>query len=358
MPPETTTRPDHTPDRPAVTLVIPGHNCADTLGPCLSAACTVLDDPQSDLAEIIYVDDHSSDSSPDIAAEFPVRILASERRGAGAARNAGIRAANTPLVWFVDSDCVTEPDALRRLTRRMHNPRVAGISGSYGIMNRSSLLAALIHEEIIQRHIRMASTESVNFLATFNVLYRRDVVLELGGFDERYLKGQDAELSFRVAEAGHTLAFEIDSRVRHFHEERLSAYLRTQAAQGRWRVALHLEHPGHARGDSYSSIIDHAQPPIAVLALAATPLAVIPLVTPATNALAWLPAALWTLLIALHVPMTAAIVARTRDPRMLAFVPMGAVRAIARGVGALNGLIDRVTAARTRAAGSPPTPNR
>ena len=48
------------------------------------------------------------------------------------------------------------------------------------------------------------------------------------------------EAGFRVLEAGHRLRFERASRVRHFHEERLGAYLRTQRGQGYWRAFLNL----------------------------------------------------------------------------------------------------------------------
>ena len=104
----------------------------------------------------------------------------------------------------------------------------------------------------------------VDFLATFNVIYRRTILEELEGFDERYLKAQDAELSFRTRAAGHRLHFEMESVVDHYHEQRLRSYLKTQRQQGYWRVWLHLEHPGHAAKNSYSGALDHLQPMVAM----------------------------------------------------------------------------------------------
>ena len=110
----------------------------------------------------------------------------------------------------------------------------------------------------------------------FNVVYRRAVLEQVGGFDERYLKGQDAELSFRVMEAGYELRFELSSRVGHYHATRWLPYLRTQRQQGYWRVWLHLEHRGHSTGDSYSNLLDHVQPPLAMLSVITVPLAWLP----------------------------------------------------------------------------------
>ena len=313
---------------PDVSLVIPGRNCARTLRPCLEAVVPMLS--RGALREIIFVDDGSTDDSAAVARSVGVRVIAGSGAGPGAARNIGWRAAAASLVWFVDSDCVAEPDALALLLPHLEDARVAAVSGSYGTMTADSLLASLIHEEIVARHARMPSR--VTFLATFNVLYRRSVLEALGGFNERFLKGQDAELSWRALEAGHELGFEMASRVRHFHPVSLIAYLRTQSAQGYWRVSLHREHAGHARGDSYSGWVDHAQPLVAMLALASVPLmwwsrAV--MVTPALVAV----------LALLQVPMTLRLVRRTRSARYLTFAAMSFVRAFARGWGMTRAVV-------------------
>lgn len=196
-----------------VSLVIPGRNCERTIGPCLDAVVAILERSGSPLEEIIFVDDGSTDDTREIVAAAPVTLLGGRGAGPGAARNLGWRAARNPLVWFVDADCVAAPDALDLLVPHLDDPRVAAVSGSYGNLRPGSLLPTLIHEEIIERHLAMSV--EVDFLATFNVLYRREALERVGGFDERFLKGQDAELSFRVMEAGWTLRFEARSRVRH-----------------------------------------------------------------------------------------------------------------------------------------------
>jgi len=326
-------------DRRDVTLVIPARDAMRTIGACLDAALAVERRAGSRLARIVLVDDGSRDGTRAEAERRGIEVLASGGRGAGAARNIGWRAATTPLVWFVDSDCVAAPDALDALLPALERAdggaAFGGAGGSYDIAPDATLLERLIHEEIKVRHARMG--DEVDFLATFNVVYRRATLERLQGFDERYLKGQDAELAFRVLESGERLGFAAHSLVRHHHADRLSRYLRVQRQQGYWRVALHLEHRGHGRGDSYSGFLDHLQPFAAAALAPAAGLAAFA----ARDARFALPlAALVAFLLAAQLPMAIAM-SRRAGPSMLAFVPLGAVRAAWRAAGLVHGVIDR-----------------
>ncbi len=309
-------------DSPSVSVVVPGRNCARTVRDCLTAVIAAA--RESPIKEIIFVDDGSTDDTAVIVSDLPVTYITGEGRGAGAARNIGWRAARNPLIWFVDADCVVESDALTPLLRHLDDRQVVGVGGSYGNMNEDSLLACLIHEEIVARHARMP--HRVNFLATFSVVYRREVLQELDGFDERFLKGQDAELAWRAVERGYQLAFDGESRVKHFHPVSWASYLKTQCRQGYWRVWLHLRYRDHVRGDSYSGLIDHLQPPLAVVATLTLPLAAI-------NRFSMIPLACLTILACLQVPMTRRLIARTRSVRYAMFAVLSFVRAFWRGAG-------------------------
>ncbi len=310
------------PAAPAVTLVIPGKNASRTLRPCLDAVVPLLN--SEELAEIIFVDDGSTDDTAAIAAGYPVRVIKGTGGGPGYARNLGWREARTPLVWFIDSDCVAQPDALKRLLPHLPDEKVAGVSGLYENVLPEFLLSCLIHEEIVERHRWMPT--DVNYLAAFNVLYRKDVLEQVSGFNEFYRTAEDCELSFRVQDAGYTLRFEIGSRVGHYHPTRLSRYLRAQAIHGYFRVWLYLHHRTRAGGDAYSGLVDHVQPPLAMLLLLTLPLAF------------WwpwslVPAAVFGLLLLAQVPMTVRLVQRMRQPKYTCFIPMSLVRAFGRGFG-------------------------
>jgi glycosyltransferase involved in cell wall biosynthesis len=313
-----------------VSLVIPGRNCQTTLAACLDAVVPLLE--RGELAEIIFVDDGSTDRSREVAAQYPVRIIHGSGQGPGAARNLGWRAASGEAIWFIDSDCVAEPAALRRLVALLTEPRVAGVGGSYGNMCPESLTACLIHEEIVARHERMPT--EVNYLSTFNVLYRRSVLEELGGFDEtRYtVSSEDAQFAFRLIAADYKLRFDAHSRVKHFHPTSFRRYLVTQQRHGFYRVRLYADFPRRVSGDSYTTLADHLQPPLAMLILLLLPFALTPY---------WcIPLLATLLLVALQLPMAATLFVRTQQARYLAYIPFGFVRAVRRGFGMTVGVLD------------------
>lgn len=321
------------PSAAGVSVVIPGRNCAGTLPACLRALRVVQAAHPERSIEILFVDDGSTDESAAVAAAEGASVLAGAGRGPGAARNTGWRAAHQPLIWFVDSDCEVAPDALGPLLEQLEDDAVGAVGGAYDNGCPDSLVARLIHEEIALRHRAMQG--EVNFLASFSVIYRHDVLQQLGGFDERYLKGQDAELSFRTLAAGYRLRFENASRAAHFHERRLMPYLRTQYKQGYWRAFLHLEHGGHAGGDSYSRLSDHLQPPCALLGIVALPFS-------------WLPSVgLWAVaplvaLAALQLPMMTRLVGPAGCKTAVCFGGMSWLRAFWRGVGFAQGATAKV----------------
>jgi len=335
-----------------VTLVIPGRNCEGTLARCLDSVVGFLD--RNQLAEIIFVNDGSTDATSRIAASYPITVLTGAGQGPGAARNQGWRHARTELVWFIDSDCVAHQDALDILLKHFR-PNVAGtrpvpsadsqppksksplagVGGSYSNLYPDSLLATLIHEEIVARHRRMPT--EVNFLATFNVLYRRDVLAQTGGFDESLKLAQDAELAFRICESGYRLHLDIASKVGHHHPTNLWRYLKTQARQGCYRMALYRRHPTKIKGDSYAGLLDYVQPPLAMLLLVSLPLFLSALL--GRPSLIVVPVLLLVILLLLQLPMTFGILVNPSSTLRSTFFPaMSSMRAISRGIGMTVGV--------------------
>lgn len=316
-------------------VVIPAYNAAATLGLCLSAVQAQSAPPR----EIFVVDDGSTDDTAALARRFGVSYIRLNRQGPAAARNAGAKRADTDFVAFTDADCIPERDWLAKLAAAFAETGAAAVGGSYAIANSRSLLARLVHAEIVERH--RAMREDADFLGSFNVAYRRETFLSAGGFDEAYrnASGEDNDLAYRLHDAGARLLFRRDIRVAHHHPERLWPYLRTQARHGHWRVKLHLDHRGRSGGDQYAGLLDLLAPPAALglvtsaIVLAAAVAAHVP-VAGALQA--------WTIAAAIYAALRLAfplrVLWRTGNPEALLLWPLLMIRDGARALGLVSGL--------------------
>lgn len=317
--------------RMTISIVIPSYNSSQTIAQCIEGC--LEQQRTKDVVEIIIVDDGSTDNTKDVVEKYPVKYVYQENRGPAAARNRGWRAAEGDIVCFTDSDCIPDRAWLRQLLKSFMHPEVAAVGGSYGIANSDSLVADCIHEEIIERHRNMP--EYVHAFGSYNVAIRKEVLETVGGFDETYCRasGEDNDLSYRILQEGHKIAFARDAIVAHHHTECFFKYLKEQFRHGYWRMKLYRDHPGMMKGDHYTNWKDIIEPPMSMLLLLTALFAV---VIPSVKTSAVL---LFCLLLIIQLPMPLRIVLRKKDIRYFYLAWLALVRGFARGSGMLVGVI-------------------
>ena len=113
--------------RPALlSVVVPAYDVAAYLPACLDSVLAQSSSLGRVGLEVVVVDDGSPDDSGAIAESYAardprVRVVHTENRGLGAARNEGFQHVTGDLLAFADSDDVVPPGAyaalLRQLTR-------------------------------------------------------------------------------------------------------------------------------------------------------------------------------------------------------------------------------------------------
>lgn len=186
-------RPSHdvVPVAGRMSVVVPTRNNARTIARCLRSVRLQTHDN----VELIVVDNHSDDATAAIAAEHADRVMVAgpER---SAQRNIGAAASSGEWVCFIDSDMV--------LTANVVGDAVA-------LMRRDPTTAAIIVPEravgagfwVRCRDLEKRCYDGSEAEAAR--VYRRDVFLEAGGYDEELTGGEDWDLPDRLLAAGHRI---------------------------------------------------------------------------------------------------------------------------------------------------------
>jgi glycosyltransferase involved in cell wall biosynthesis len=160
----------------------------------------------ADTYEIIVVDDHSEDETPDVCRRLEqevsnLRCIRNERNlGLPRSRNRSIRAARGASIVFVDDDCIARPDWLEHMVNTLATePLVAGAMAppAGGRFWQMCHHVAQFHAVLPGRRAGEA-----DWLANGNAGYSRLLLEELEGFDPGKPIGADTDLVLRARRAG------------------------------------------------------------------------------------------------------------------------------------------------------------
>jgi len=192
-----------------IAVVVPVYNSMRTLPRLVES----LKQADTTACEILFVDDGSTDGSPDYLARQGFDVFRMPRNaGPSAARNEGIRRTRAPLVVFADSDVVIySPDAFSAFVRAFDsNPDVNTVATislprpeNDSFLSRYTALNEflLYHRWVVDRR----EVDPWPEISTRFGAYRRELLETVGGFDTGIPTAsiEDADLFYRMQAAGH-----------------------------------------------------------------------------------------------------------------------------------------------------------
>jgi GT2 family glycosyltransferase len=208
--------------RPEISVVVPSHARRLRLRWLLNS----LEEQTLDSSrfEVIVVHDYGDEDARNVIERHPLTGKAVLRQiriepGTGhpaRQRNLGWRSAQARLIAFTDDDCRADPRWLESyLDAAAHHPGaiVQGVT-----KNEPYEMDTWAAPHVRTLDIPHPPNE---FLQTCNILYPRELLEQLGGFDESFEApaGEDTDLGLRAAEAGAEVAGTYDAVVYHAVEE-------------------------------------------------------------------------------------------------------------------------------------------
>lgn len=192
-----------------ISVVVCTKNRAAALRRCL---LSIFDIDFSGNWEIIVVDNGSSDRTPEVIAEMqqgspvPFRSCVESRPGNSAGRNAAISLARGTVMFFTDDDCIVDRSVLREVWAVFADQRVGYAGGRILLFNPNDYPISVMQEPAL---IAVAPGSMVypGLVQGSNMAFRRELLVELGGFDPMFgagaqFAGEEVELATRASFGG------------------------------------------------------------------------------------------------------------------------------------------------------------
>jgi len=200
-----------------VSVIIPAYNAEKFLAECIDSVLAQAWAP----LEVIVVDDGSTDGTGEVCRRYGDRIRYVRQENSGncsSPRNHGLRVSSGSLVAFFDADDVMSPD---RITSQVdflkRHPEAVAVLSDYRNFTVADGPAGNSHFEtcpILRRSCGFDTggqeialdgatfrwiLPQENFSSACAPMYRREVLLQAGGYDESLRASEDFDLNYRIA---------------------------------------------------------------------------------------------------------------------------------------------------------------
>ncbi len=193
-----------------ISAIIPAYNSDEFIA---DAVHSILKQTRP-ITEIIIVDDGSTDNTQQIveALPGPISYIKQPNQGPSAARNTGIKAANSEWIAFLDADDQWTSDKIDKQLKLLRKiPELVLIAGDMAEIDKSG---QLITESVLDKHHLLNKFQAIqdraipnalaelvtkNFIPTGTVLVNKSALLEAGLFNQTIRFGEDLELWAKIA---------------------------------------------------------------------------------------------------------------------------------------------------------------
>ncbi|WP_017324588.1 glycosyltransferase family 2 protein [Synechococcus sp. PCC 7336] len=183
----------------SISAYIPCYNNAASLG---EAIASILQQTHA-VEQVLVVDDGSTDGSVEVARDCGVQVVSHERNlGRGAARHRAMQSLTTDLVLCCDATNRLHPEFIRRGLHWFDDDRLAAVFGRFAPAPTHSAIDRWRNRHLFLVDRLHAPPRHRAGLNTYGAIVRRSTVMEIGNYDARLRRGEDANLGNRLLAAG------------------------------------------------------------------------------------------------------------------------------------------------------------
>jgi mycofactocin system glycosyltransferase len=238
------------PDFPLVSVIVPVRNRANDIAACLQSLLRLRYPPEK--LDLIVVDDASEDGTSEVISTFPVHCISMAKRSqASFCRNVGAQQAKGEILAFTDSDCQADALWLRELVPAFREPGI-GVVG--GVVDSVFEAKAVDRYEKVKSSLHMGrwfrrseQTDRLFYVPSCNLLTRKDLFVELGGFRADLHVGEDVDYCWRVQDRGYEVEYRPRGKISHRHRNSLWGFCSRRFDYGTSEPLLQHLHRSRAK---------------------------------------------------------------------------------------------------------------
>lgn len=235
---------------PAISVILPVLNEEAHLH---SAIDSILSQDYQGAIEVILAVGPSHDRTLEIAQEISKKdsrvVLVDSPTGRTAAGlNLALNKSQSPVVVRVDGHAQIPQDYLRlvvEILNRTGAVNVGGVMAAVGTTPFERAVAGAMRSPLGVGASRFHTGGEAGVVDTVYLgAFRREALLAIGGFDERFTRAQDWELNFRLRENGGIVYFDPRLHVTYRPRSTVRALAKQYFEYGRWRRVVSRRHSG------------------------------------------------------------------------------------------------------------------
>ena len=204
--------------------------------------------------EVIVINDGSTDNTAEIIRRYGVKLISTENQGLSSARNTGMHHAKGEIIAYIDDDAYPDEHWLHYLAYAYLNSNHGAMGGPNIIPAEDGPIATCVANAPGGPVHVLSTDEIAEHVPGCNLSVRKDVLMQIGGFDNIYrTAGDDVDVCWRIQDAGYTIGFHPSALVWHHRRNSLKAYWKQQKGYGKAEALLEGKWPEKYNGFGHLS---------------------------------------------------------------------------------------------------------
>jgi len=149
-------------------------------------------------------------------------------------RNLGLKKAQGDIIAFIDADCVPDNNWLIELVKSISNEVKIIVAGSIKSIGKKTTWDVGEERKNYKKYLVEASTN--------NIAFKKEMIKEVGFFDEKFSSGEDVDFTWRATDLGYKIRYNKNAIIYHDWGN-IKQEIKRVFGYGEARVRLYKKHP-------------------------------------------------------------------------------------------------------------------